>query len=146
MKLVTATEAMIDVDTCARHGVWFDGGDLVPVVRAVARTLGKPIPKVATTLGAQADAARPTPTLSSDSGLGRTSFARQRPAARSRVAARSSSGPVRDVATGINDVSGGAFTRTGNVLGEVADIAVGVAVLPFDVTFAVVGGLCDLLD
>ena len=39
MKLVLATRAHVNVDTCAKHGVWFDAGDLLPVMRAVALIL-----------------------------------------------------------------------------------------------------------
>lgn len=141
MKLVKATKAMTHVDTCARHGVWFDGGDLVPVMRAVATTLGKPVPKVASTLGQHASAARPSSTATQS-----TTPTSKPVAGRSRVPGRTPSGPLRDIATGANDVTGGAIAATGHVVGEVADIALGVAVLPFEVTFAVVGGLCDLLD
>lgn len=59
MRRVVASE--IEVETCKVHGVWFDAGDLAPLVHAVALALGKPVPSVIATLDAtvQHDKAKP---------------------------------------------------------------------------------------
>lgn len=61
--------AGFDVETCKAHGVWFDAGDLPPLVRAVSEALGKTVPAALETLQQQrppdptapATAAPPTP-------------------------------------------------------------------------------------
>jgi len=53
MRRVVATK--IEVETCKVHGVWFDAGDLRPLVHAVAEALGKPVPALIATLSPTPD-------------------------------------------------------------------------------------------
>lgn len=155
MKLVLATKAHVDVDTCAKHGVWFDAGDLLPVMRAVAQALGKSVPTVAGSLEAHASTSRPP-----SDGPGAPpspSTPRFNPTPTGSVLGsgsppRSTTGPVRsaatavgDVATGVDDVTGGVISSTARTVGDVAEVAVDIVALPFELTFLAVGGLFEVL-
>lgn len=57
-----------DVETCKVHGVWFDAGDLAPLVHAVALALGKPTPSAIEALDTAPQRARPEPAKLNRSG------------------------------------------------------------------------------
>lgn len=142
MKLVSATKASVHVDTCAKHGVWFDAGDLGPVVRAVAIAVGKPVPEVAASLEQQAAAPRPEPSTSPAGSV--ASAPRWSPAPTG-----SSSGRLPSRAPAQDDPVAATMIGAANVaagVGRVIETPLQIVALPFQLTLATVELLTELVD
>lgn len=147
-KVVLARRAGVRVETCATHGVWFGAGDLGPVIEAVAKALGKPAPKVAQALAdhegrppTTASGSTPATNVTGQPAGSQNAGSVLRPASQPRRL----TDPVRDIATGIDDTTGGAAKTAVGVVGDVTEAAVEIVALPFDLTFRAIGGLVDLL-
>lgn len=144
MKLVSAAKAGVDVDTCAKHGVWFDGGDLGPVVRAVAIAVGKPVPQVAASLEQHAAASRPRPEPSPSTDTPLPSAPRWSPAptgasgGHPRSHPPTGDDPVAATMVGAVDVAAG--------VGRVIETPLQIVALPFQLTLATVELLTELVD
>ncbi|MEM9462043.1 MAG: zf-TFIIB domain-containing protein [Myxococcota bacterium] len=148
MRLVLATTAKVNVDVCSMHGVWFDGDDLAAVLRAVAHSMGKPVPDALGRLEEHArgrPASPTTPTTSSPPSPPPPSGPPS-PAGSSPTTPRWQPSPTQSSRSTFVPTASPRIGVFGNAMEDATDIVVGVALIPVELTVGVIGGLIDLLD
>ncbi|MCH9687023.1 MAG: zf-TFIIB domain-containing protein [Deltaproteobacteria bacterium] len=137
MRQVFAATARVGVDACSKHGVWFDAGDLAPVVRAVAQALGKPVPEVADALDAHGRTVQPSPAPAT---TGPASAPRWTPSSTEPLDRSAQPPPRPDRPTPV-------YRRTAaDTAIDAVDLAIHVVALPFELTFSTLGALASILD
>lgn len=148
MRRVLPSGVEAQAEVCRRHGAWFQDTDLVLVTRAVAKVLGKPVPDVVASLDVPNRVSRPSPSAASPGAApsGGASLPPWNPSPTgSGGYARGTPQPMgvgeRAAHTALDIVDTGV-----RVVGDVADVAVGVVSLPFELSLAIVGGLGELFD